>query len=95
MGPRFLQPLIAHFRPDLRQEPRVPFPLPEPSQIHGPVAPRRRQRHLGRGCRLCLDGTGLAAVTGDQVNARLSSTPSPCRSAEHLVLSLAVPEVPR
>jgi len=67
VGLRFLQPLIAHFRPDLRQQSRVPFPLAQPSQVHGPIAPQRGQRHLGRGCRPCLDGTGLVAVTGDQV----------------------------
>jgi hypothetical protein len=50
-------------------ESRMPFPMPQPSQVHGPIAPQRRQRHLGRGCRPCLDGTGLVAVSGDQLVA--------------------------
>jgi hypothetical protein len=34
-----LLPSIAHLCPDLRQEPRMPFPLPLASKVHGPVAP--------------------------------------------------------
>lgn len=47
----------------------MPFPLPQPSQIHGPIAPQRWQHHLGRRRGPGLDGTGLVAITGDQVVA--------------------------
>ena len=58
-----------HLCPDLGQESCVPFPLPQPSQIHGPVAAQWRQRHLGRSRGPGLDHTGLVAVPGDQVIA--------------------------
>ena len=47
----------------------MPFPLPETNQIHRPVAPQRRQCHLSRRSRPCLDRTGLIAVPLDQVVA--------------------------
>jgi len=47
----------------------MPLPLPQASQIHGPVAPQRRPSHLGRSGRPCFDDTGLVAVTCDQVVA--------------------------
>jgi predicted dehydrogenase len=53
---------FPRFRPDLRQESAMPFPLPQPNQIHGPVA-LRCQRHLGRNRPSpSLDGAGLVAV---------------------------------